>query len=182
MADPGVRHRRSRSRVRDRDKDGGEVSRTYPPRSPGRRKADHLRDWRNWAVIPVALAMAALLVFATASSTKSSSATAERRRVADEAAKVRAELVVQIATLEGRVAALGSTAGDNREEIGRLQAQVEALQEQLRLLGQQPVVPAPTTTTTRPQPTSTTTATSTSSSTTTTTRCLVRANRRCIAP
>lgn len=154
--------------------------------SPGRRRGDRWRavfgDYRNWAVVPAALAFAALLVFATQQKTIVRER-AEAAVAAEQRAKAReAELRIAIEITQRRLEELQSMGGDNREEIGRLRAQVEALQEQLRQAGRAPVVTTSPTTTARP--TSTTTSSTTSTSTTTTTTRCTRANvlGRCVLP
>lgn len=134
-------------------------------------------DWRTGAAV-AATAFVALLIVVVVSSTQTTQDALEARQATATAATRR------IDRLNDRIEELGlelsGAAYSNGAQIGALRSDITSLQEQVRQLGGDPVVPS-TTTTTRPSSTSSTTSTTRPPSTTTTTRpCTVNVAGRCI--
>lgn len=139
--------------------------------SPGRRKQDHTKFWllspTNWlfGVIGVLVVVALLSVVGQIQARARADDRADRAVAAET--EFRKATDKHIDKLQAHIDDLKVAAGDNRAEIARLVAEVQALQQQLRNSGQRPVVPASTTTTSRPPPSSTTSTTRVTTTTTT---------------
>lgn len=136
-------------------------------------------DWRTGAAVAATAFVALLIVIVVSSTTTTQDALDARQATASAASR-------RIDRFNARIEELGteiSTAAfTNGVRIGELADQVAALQEQVRQMGGDPVVPSTTTTTstTRPRSATTTTTTRPPSTTTTTRPCAVSVAGRCI--
>lgn len=160
-----------------------------------RRKAPdpryHLRrlllDWHNGATLVIAFMAASLLIFAITFARDRANAIESSRQALKVAEnkdaridKLNAQIRRLVDEQQALVTANAEANAQSRADRARMEAEILALQEQIRQLGGKPVVPVSTTTTTRPTSTTTgpaqTTTTTRPPTTTTTTRLVCIAN------
>jgi hypothetical protein len=132
---------------------------------------DWVFDWRTGLTLLASLVVALVLAVVITGARTTNDALEARNRTASAATRRIDMLNEKIDRLGAELAVANENAVDNGNRIGQLDAQIGALQEQVRALGGRPVVPT-TTTTTRP-PSTTTTTRPTTTTTTTPQRCVL---------